>query len=419
MWAALRNGVCFATVTLVSSTPHVPAVAESAAGFAEPTAQRGPAGQRWLRFEVQQDGRTIPIKDHSAVVKRAPFDLVFYLPDKGTILVRTASQPALFDLAKSGAPLGKIFNPAQSGAFTPFNTGEDVTIDDPTLQDAWFYDSTEKDHPFNEVTPAPGGFKARRRISSIYSYEASIPIVKTDFDAMYLVMLTGASSSDSLSTIEEQRDYLKIAFADAGRSTAPRAAAPPSAPAAPSAPAPKPAAAPSRPAVFSIAVEQLASSVPMSAREVRLRKAPFDVFVDLKGIEGVYVHASFDKSIFEKAQRGEPLGSVFQRNQTMALGRFNEKHLLFINGGDSHQFWYATSRREHDFNGVAAIPGGFQGRRVIGNLWVDGAQVLVHRVPAAVLYVVFYAGTLGSEGDSEAAQRANEQQRDTLKITMF
>jgi hypothetical protein len=291
-------------------------------------------------------------------------------------------------------------------------------IDDPTLQDAWFYDPAEKDHPFSEVTPAPGGFKGRRRISNVFSHGEKIPIVKTDFDAMYLVFLTGTGSSDMTSTTEEQRDYLKIAFADAARSTT-SSAAPARATTAPSAPSPGPAADPSRPAVFSIAVEQLASPVPISGREVRLRKAPFDAMVDLKGIEGVYVHASFDSSFFDKAQRGEPLGSVFKKYQTMALARFNEKQLLFINGSDSHHFWHATSRREHDFNGVTPIPGGFRGRRVISNLWLDGKTVLVHRVPRSVLYLVFYAGALSNEGDSETVQRTNERQRDTLKITMF
>jgi hypothetical protein len=158
--------------------------------------------------------------------------------------------------------------------------------------------------------------------------------------------------------------------------------------------------------------------VPIAAGEARMRKAPFDVLVDLKGIDGVYVHAAFDPAFFEKARRGEPLGRVFRRAQTMALDTFNEQKLLFINDEDSHQFWYVHGRTEHDFNLLTAIPGGVRGRRVISNIWVNRASVLIHRVPQSVLYLVFYAGDLSDETDDGAAQRKHERQRETLKITM-
>jgi hypothetical protein len=391
MWGTLCNAAA-----LAAAVSLLPLVTVAPRTITTP-GQQGQSKGKWLRVEIQQEGRTIPIKDHAVTIQRKPFDIILYMPDKSTVLVRAASQPALFDLAKSGKPLGRIFNPAQSGAFTPFNKDEDMMLDDPTVQDSWFYDSSEKDHPFNDVASAPGGFTCRRRISNVFVSNASLPIVKTDFDAMYLVFLTGKSSSDFLSTIEEQRDYLKIAF------TGPAAA---------------PSVEAAHPAVFGIAVEQLGSAVPISGREARVRKAPFDLLVDLKGIDGVYVHAAFDDAFFEKARRGEPLGRVFRKYQTMALGRFNEKQLLFMNTEDSHHFWYAAGRTEHDFNGVQPIPGGVQGRRVISSLWVGGQPVLVHRVPQSVLYLVFYAGDLSADTDDEAAQRAHERQREVLKITM-
>ena len=352
-------------------------------------------------LQVVQDGRTVPNKDHAVTLQRKPFDLVFYMPDKSTVFMRAASQSALFDVAKSGKPLGKIFRPGQSGAASALNKDEDMFMDDPTLQNAWGYDTTDKVHSFNEAAPAPGGlFKCRRRISNVFVNGDTKHIGKTDFKEMFLVFLTGKSASDFESTNEEQRDYLKIAFT------------------APAVFAEAPIADPARAKVFAIAVEQLASAVPIAAGEARMRKAPFDVLVDLKGIDGVYVHAAFDPAFFDKARRGEPLGRVFRRAQTMALDTFNEQKLLFINDEDSHQFWYVHGRTEHDFNLLTAIPGGVRGRRVISNLWVDRASVLIHRVPQSVLYLVFYAGDLSNETDDEAAQRKHERQRETLKITM-
>ncbi len=394
MWA---TPIPLVSLAVAIVTLFHPALAPSRSS--ETASRVSQAAKKW-RVEVQQDGRTIPIKDHTVTVQRKPFDLVFYLPDKTIVLVRAASQPALFDLAKSGKPLGKIFNPSQTGAASALNKDEDIFMDDPTLQGGWDYDSSEKDHSFNEVTPAPGGlFKCRRRISNVFSTGDPVPLGKTDFAAMYLVFLTGRSAADHLSSVEEQRDYLKIAFT------------------APALLAEAPIADPARAKVFAVAVEQLATAVPIAAGEARLRKAPFDVLVDLKGIDGVYVHAAFDPAFFDKARRGEPLGRVFRRAQTMALGTFNDGQLLFINDEDSHQFWYANGRTDHDFSLLTAIHGGVRGRRVISNLWV-GAPVLVHRVPQSVLYLVFYAGDLSLETDNDSAQRAHERQRETLKITM-
>ncbi len=371
-----------------------------AAAGTEPALQQRIPSRGWLRIEVHQNGRAVPAKNHEVVLERKPFDLVLYLPDKESVSVRAASHAALFDLARSGAPLGKIFNPAQTSAFVPFNKDEDMMLDDPRIQEAWWYDSAGKDHTFNEVTPVPGGFRCRRRISNFFIGGSPQPIEKTDFDAIYLVFLTGKSSSDRLSTLEDQRGYLKIGFAAGAASGAP------------------PAAGNTSPSVFAIAVEQLDSEVPITANEVRVRKAPFDLVVDLKGIPGVYVHAATDSAFFEKAQRGEPLGQVFRKGQTIALGRFNEKQVLFLNSPESHQFWYAFGRTEHDFNLVTPAAGGVRGRRTVTNLFMSGAPVLVHRTPYSVLYLVFYAGDLGGDGDDGPKQRGLERQRQVLKITM-
>ena len=360
---------------------------------------RSPASAR-IRYEIVQDGKTIPIRDHAVTIQRKPFDIVLYLPDNGTVMVRADTRPFLFDIAKAGDPLGRIFNPSQTGAFTPLNKDEDIYIADSTLQNAWFYDSKDKDHPFNEVTPAGGGlFKARRRIANLFTFGRSVPITATSFEAMYLVFLTGKSSPDLLSTIEDQRDWLRIAFAG-------------------DAPASGAGASPAK--SFAIALEQGGAAVPISNHEARVRKAPFDVLVDLKGLDGVYVHAAFDDGLFAKAQRGEPLGRVFRTAQTMALGQNNTDQILFLNDEESHHFWYAEGPAVHDFSAVTPIAGGLRGRRTIGNLWLadERAAMQIQRVPRSVLYLVFYAGDLSAETDNDQAQRARERQRDTLKIAM-
>lgn len=49
---------------------------------------------------LQQDGRKIPIRNHVAVLKKAPFSLVLLFPDQPGVLVNTQTSPALLEKAR-------------------------------------------------------------------------------------------------------------------------------------------------------------------------------------------------------------------------------------------------------------------------------------------------------------------------------
>ena len=177
------------------------------------TAQSRTGSAPGFRVEIEQDGRPGPIRNHELTIQRKPFDIVLYFPKSGgQVALRSATQSALYDLAKSGKPLGTVFRPAQTIAEEEFDKAEDLILDDQTGQNVWSYDPADPGHRFSEVRPTPNGFKCRRRIANYFLNDKDSPVAGTDFLAIYLVFHNGQFARDLMSSSEGDREYLKISF---------------------------------------------------------------------------------------------------------------------------------------------------------------------------------------------------------------
>jgi hypothetical protein len=66
-----RHAVAGLAVVLLALAP--------AAVQAQPKGKPSPAPKRF-KVELEQDGKPVPIKDHEAVLRRAPFALVLTMP---------------------------------------------------------------------------------------------------------------------------------------------------------------------------------------------------------------------------------------------------------------------------------------------------------------------------------------------------
>lgn len=138
----------------------------SSAGSAQLRGSR----RRPLRIEIEQYGKKLQDKEGEFTLERAPFDIVVYLPDKEGVSVRAASKPYLYELAKTGAPLGEVFNPYQTSSESLFNADEDLVVDDATVQHYWWYDSADREHRFNQVTRFQDLYKCRRTVKKFWFF---------------------------------------------------------------------------------------------------------------------------------------------------------------------------------------------------------------------------------------------------------
>jgi hypothetical protein len=197
-----------------------------------------------FKVELEQDGKPVPIKDHEAVLRRAPFALILTLPDKEDVFVSASFEPGLFETARNG----KSFSQADlrggiAAAEGEANKSKDLFIRTPSdaIIHAWSCDAGEY-RRFDQLTPDAPGCRGRRTIESVYLGGEDVPLGKLLRRPLHLVFFRGGLGSGGVEK-ETGRDWLKLyldtvpdatkasvrsyleASLDTGKPTAERAAA--------------------------------------------------------------------------------------------------------------------------------------------------------------------------------------------------
>jgi len=172
-------------------------------------ASRSPASSaaRLFKVEVEQDGKPVPIRDHEALLHRAPFALLLTLPDASDVFVSASFEPATYEVARSGGPFGRDdFRSAISGAEGPANAGYDIFVrapDRPILS-VWSCGLGR----FDQVTTAGAGCRGRRTIEKVFTSEP-VPVDRLLRRPLHLVFLRG-SVNDAGVEKELGREWLKL-----------------------------------------------------------------------------------------------------------------------------------------------------------------------------------------------------------------
>jgi len=165
------------------------------------------SGPRGFKVELEQDGKPVAIRDHEALLRRAPFALLLTLPDASDVFVSASFEPATYEVARSGAPFGKDdFRSAISGAEGPANADHDIFVrapDRPILS-VWSCSLGR----FDELTAGAPGCRGRRTIEKVLTGEP-VPLDRLSRKPLHLVFLRG-SVSDAGVEKELGRDWLKL-----------------------------------------------------------------------------------------------------------------------------------------------------------------------------------------------------------------
>ncbi|HVO10728.1 MAG TPA: hypothetical protein VMX54_08270 [Vicinamibacteria bacterium] len=144
---------------------------------------------RVFKVEVEQDGKPVPIRDHEALLRRAPFALLLTLPDASDVFVSASFEPATYDVARSGAPFGKEdFRSAISGAEGPANAGNDIFVRGPDrpILSVWSCSLGR----FDQLTTVGAGCRGRRTIEKVFTSEP-VPLDRLLRRPLHLVFLRG------------------------------------------------------------------------------------------------------------------------------------------------------------------------------------------------------------------------------------
>lgn len=359
-----------------------------------------------LEVRLEQHGHEVLVEDGRAVIDRAPFDLILTAPAGETVLVRVASTPSLVDRARSGASLENVFKPGQSLPEAPLNEDEEILIDDPNTQHAWWYEGVG-DHRCTKATEIDGGYECRRRVTRLVFQNPFVPpsvplrtqaainrhlanrpkpwatpVEFASVDQLNFVFLIGEPDMKARSTKEKQRAVLQLEFSEPPRRA------------------------------FELEIRQKGLPVPIADHVVDLVREPFDVLMRINQGTGVLVHASLDPPVFNLASSGRWLGKTFKKYGTYALDLGNKSETLRLSPGETnHGGWVRYDETRSSFKTLEEVDGSLRGHLTISNVAMEKTSLPITELGPSKIYLVLYSGRVSSDEDGGV-----EFQREWLEL---
>lgn len=114
---------------------------------------------------------------------------------------------------------------------------------------------------------------------------------------------------------------------------------------------------------FAVAIEQDGKMVHIQNHIAQLKKAPFKVVITLKGIDGVYMSASFQPTLYNLAATDSIPDYAEMSAMVRAESNFNEDKELFVESSGFSYLFYDSTMNWHRFDKKIKV----EGAHVIGS----------------------------------------------------
>ena len=168
---------------------------------------------------VEQHGERIPIDgSRKVLLDRAPFRLVFYFREYGSMLVNASFSPDLMVRADSGSVLDALLLNDAAIAEDFGNSDKMLCIRDEGQYQNWLCLGLDK-HRFDSgegVRKIParynGGYLCRRTVETLDTGSGTIEIGRCPSDAIYMLFVKTQYESGSGTRVEKHRECLEIRF---------------------------------------------------------------------------------------------------------------------------------------------------------------------------------------------------------------
>lgn len=164
-----------------------------------------------FKIELEQDGKPVPIKDHEAVLRRAPFALILTLPNQEDVFVSASFESGLYETARNGNTFSQAdLRGGIAAAEGEANKSKDLFIRTPSdaIIHAWSCDAGNYQR-FDQLTPDAPGCRGRRTVESVYLAGEDVPLGKLLRRPLHLVFFRGGLGSGGVEK-ETGRDWLKL-----------------------------------------------------------------------------------------------------------------------------------------------------------------------------------------------------------------
>lgn len=169
---------------------------------------------------VEQDGQRIPVNGNTVRIRRAPFRLVFYFEQMGSMLAHASLTPEKVEALQAGKNVNALFMPGANVPEELFNPHRSMHLGDDAYHN-WVYLGPET-HRFDSGAVhklGARGFICRRTVEKLVKVrnnevQETIPISELEADRLYLSFVQTQRVAGASSHQELQRDWLIVEFVD-------------------------------------------------------------------------------------------------------------------------------------------------------------------------------------------------------------
>jgi hypothetical protein len=165
---------------------------------------------QYFAVSIQQDGRKVPIRDHTAVLRREPFSIVLAFTRFDGVFVQASFHPHFHDAARSGRDLAAILPFPRTVSWM----GPSLLVNDQEYQ-RWYHFGTGISRFDKVEARAEEGVILCKKVIGRYQESRTgetMPLLDVRRGALYLVFLRARVDPGSRRRVESQREYLKIVF---------------------------------------------------------------------------------------------------------------------------------------------------------------------------------------------------------------
>ena len=181
----------------------------------QPQGQADPLGvltNPHFAISLQQDGRKIPIRNRTAVLRRGPFDILVALPTPGGVFVNADTQPSLHAIASSG---GDVAAAAPLRAISE-NASSVLTLGERTWQ-YWYYlgPGISKFTDVREVGSRGSTDRTwvcKKALRSLRTPDGQVIPLEGGRGELYLVFIKAEWDASHTERLEQSREALRILF---------------------------------------------------------------------------------------------------------------------------------------------------------------------------------------------------------------
>ena len=130
--------------------------------------------------------------------------------------------------------------------------------------------------------------------------------------------------------------------------------------------------------------------LPIDEHVVKVKKAPFEIVLDLPNKQGVFVHVSYNKTTFNRALRNEDLTNLpgFEKTAIFELWNNPDKNLLLAD--NQPMYWFIESKSKARFSSYEIINDRHICERKVSNIYdVDTHERRDLSTMSSPVYVTF------------------------------